>query len=431
MPAFPSSLTLPALVDLPTGLLPAHEDCSTRERVSLVAELATVVDGRDARGLRHALLPILVVAVWAVMGGARSYAGIADAADDAEADLAVAIGIVHPRWGRPHPGTIRRALLRLEVATLEAALRRWATRRALAEAAARAARPPSQVGPTRALRATYALDGKIVRGSVVAGPDTTEHRVGLVAVLDVASGVVLTQNSIDGGDEVAAAHTTLEDLHEAADLGGCLVTADARHTVRATAAQLLGYHAHYLFRVRGNTPTLHTLLKRQPWGSLPGHQERGRGHGRRESRSVKVANLTGTQLAEVHAVFPGATQLIKIVRRRKELDGTRTRARKKIKNSVEVVYYVTSLSYREADPALIASWARQHWAIENNVHHVRDVTLGEDASRVRTAGGPQVMAALRNLIISLARLADTGNIARTTRRWCRRGREALHVLLTA
>jgi hypothetical protein len=52
-----------------------------------------------------------------------------------------------------------------------------------------------------------------------------------------------------------------------------------------------------------------------------------------------------------------------------------------------------------------------HWAIENRVHHVRDVTQREDASRIKTGSGPQLMALLRNTATNLARLAGHANIA--------------------
>lgn len=55
---------------------------------------------------------------------------------------------------------------------------------------------------------------------------------------------------------------------------------------------------------------------------------------------------------------------------------------------------------------------RGHWAIENCEHYVRDVTLDEDRSRIRKKGGPQVMATLRNLVLSLLRLLGIDNIAR-------------------
>ena len=57
-----------------------------------------------------------------------------------------------------------------------------------------------------------------------------------------------------------------------------------------------------------------------------------------------------------------------------------------------------------------------HWGIENRVHWVRDVTMDEDRSQVRTGAAPQVMAALRNMTISLLRLAGEPNIAAALRR---------------
>jgi predicted transposase YbfD/YdcC len=94
---------------------------------------------------------------------------------------------------------------------------------------------------------------------------------------------------------------------------------------------------------------------------------------------------------------------IKVLRsRRRTATGTR---------SVEVVYAVTSLTYRQAHPALLAAWIQGHWAIENAVHHVRDMTPGEDSPSVRAGSGPQVMAALRNATLNLNRLAGRTNIA--------------------
>lgn len=63
---------------------------------------------------------------------------------------------------------------------------------------------------------------------------------------------------------------------------------------------------------------------------------------------------------------------------------------------------------------LLACW-RGHWGIENRLHWVRDVTLGEDASRIRTEAAPQVMAALRNAAVSLLRLLGAVNIAEALR----------------
>jgi predicted transposase YbfD/YdcC len=67
--------------------------------------------------------------------------------------------------------------------------------------------------------------------------------------------------------------------------------------------------------------------------------------------------------------------------------------------TVEVVHGITSLSPERADARRLLELTRGHWAIENGLHYRRDVTMGEDASRIRKGGAPQVMAALRNGII--------------------------------
>ena len=133
------------------------------------------------------------------------------------------------------------------------------------------------------------------------------------------------------------------------------------------------------------------------------HGDATGGHGRRESRSIKVIDLEGTGIA---ALFPAARRAIKVVRRRTTADGHR---------SVETVYALTSLDHRVTDLAVLAAWLRGHWEIENRVHHVRDVTQREDASRIRTGNGPQVMAALRNTATNIARLAGHDNIAAAQR----------------
>jgi predicted transposase YbfD/YdcC len=74
------------------------------------------------------------------------------------------------------------------------------------------------------------------------------------------------------------------------------------------------------------------------------------------------------------------------------------------KRETEVVYLITSLTEQEAGPQRLLALNRGHWAIENRLHWVRDVTFAEDHSQIRTGAGPQMMAMLRNLAISLLRL---------------------------
>jgi Transposase DDE domain len=84
--------------------------------------------------------------------------------------------------------------------------------------------------------------------------------------------------------------------------------------------------------------------------------------------------------------------------------------------TVESAYRITSLKPEQADAARLLELDRGHWGIENGLHHVRDVTLGEDACRVRSGNAPQLLAAARNLALGLLRPMGFPSIAAATRR---------------
>jgi len=68
---------------------------------------------------------------------------------------------------------------------------------------------------------------------------------------------------------------------------------------------------------------------------------------------------------------------------------------------------------------------------DNKLHWVRDVTMGEDASRIATGGGPRIMAGIRNLVLSLLRLAGHTNIAKALRHNARKPKRAVKLVLTS
>jgi predicted transposase YbfD/YdcC len=61
-------------------------------------------------------------------------------------------------------------------------------------------------------------------------------------------------------------------------------------------------------------------------------------------------------------------------------------------------YFISSLA---AGAELIANSVRSHWAIENSLHWVLDVTLREDSSRVRKDHAPENMAMVRHIILNM------------------------------
>jgi hypothetical protein len=124
------------------------------------------------------------------------------------------------------------------------------------------------------------------------------------------------------------------------------------------------------------------------------------GHGRVEVRTLKVATVPRLS-------FPHAAQAIQLTRRVRHLASRRWRT--------VTVYAVTSLTTIKAAPWQLAGYLRGHWAIENQLHWVRDVTFAEDASQVRAGTAPRAMATLRNLAIGALRLAGSTNIAAALR----------------
>jgi predicted transposase YbfD/YdcC len=81
--------------------------------------------------------------------------------------------------------------------------------------------------------------------------------------------------------------------------------------------------------------------------------------------------------------------------------------------SHEVIYLATTLTPQQACPYCLLRLLRHHWCVENGLHYVRDVTFGEDRSLLRIGQAPQVVAALRNLVITLIHRSDPFTIAAT------------------
>jgi predicted transposase YbfD/YdcC len=386
VPACSSSLPVLSdaewIAELPGGEL------SLADSVRLLEALGAVPDPRKRRGRRHCLRWVLLLAVGAVMAGRTSLVAMASWAARADHKLA-------PAGPTPSPSTFARVLAAVDPAALQHAIDTWLARRLGAQP------PTAQPSCTRSgqdERRAVAVDGKVLRGA--RQPD---GQVKLVAAYDHDAGLVLGQVPVVGGDEIAALPEVLGCL---SDLARSVVTADALHCQDAHANWIVGAGAHFVLTVKGNRPRLRRALAAQPWGPVPGLRYTETGHGRTETRSIKVISTDGQP--GLQALFPHATQIAKVNRSRKRTGKQR---------SQETVYIVTSLNHQQATPAQLAAYVRGQWSIENGLHWVRDVTQREDASQVRTGHAPQNLAALRNLAINLFRLDGRNNIAAAHRHY--------------
>ena len=94
-----------------------------------------------------------------------------------------------------------------------------------------------------------------------------------------------------------------------------------------------------------------------------------------------------------------------------------------------MAYLLTDLTPIQASPRRLLDLERGHWSIENGLHDVRDVSKGSDRSRLRTGSAPQLMAALRNLAITLIHRNGSSQIAASRRHFAAHPREAITLLL--
>jgi hypothetical protein len=143
------------------------------------------------------------------------------------------------------------------------------------------------------------------------------------------------------------------------------------------------------------------------------HTSVEKGHGRVEKRTVRT-----TSILTLQQKWPGLAQGLEITRER-TVQG---------KTTVEVEYAMTSLKPEQADAQRLSGLVREHWGIENRLHYVRDVTLGEDSCRVRKGSAPQVLAAVRNAVVYLLAGLGTPSRAAAIRRLNAHPEEAIALL---
>lgn len=242
-----------------------------------------------------------------------------------------------------------------------------------------------------------AIDGKTMRGSF-------DRRRGISALHVVSAwvselGISLGQISVDDkSNEIVAIPELIKTLH----VRGATITIDAMGCQKAIAETVIEANADYILSIKDNHPKLHASAE-VAFNPAPGNEQisviddehetvgnaRGKNeHGRAERRRVRVTR--SIDWIEGIEAWKGAKCLVEVKRTRTIAENT----------SVEFAYYISSLDLGAKE---LGTRIRSHWAIENSLHWVLDVTYGEDKSRVRDRNGAANLNALRKLSASLLR----------------------------
>ena len=383
----------------------------------LLDMLASLPDPRKEKGKRHPLKAILALAIIAMMSGYRSYAAIAEYGRSYRT-LRKALGFRHKQT--PCAATLYNVFRRLDLNALEAILTQW-TLSALEDFAWR-----GEGGLTG-----IAIDGKTLRGSKKQAAKITH----LMSIVSHELGITVAQKAMSKKThEVAVSREMLG----AFDVSGKVVTADALLTQRSFCESVLASGGDYVLPVKANQKEMFQAIERlfrppsdaktlqaayqrlaaehTDWGeTLDTAETLDKAHGR-----IEIRTLTASTALNTYLHWPGVAQVFEYTYQRKNVSTKET--------STQTHYGITSLGSSKASASELMALRRGHWAIENKSHYIRDVVLGEDASQVRSAMIPAIMAALRNTALSILRLAGYKAITSAMRYFAAHPKKALTLL---
>ena len=349
-----------------------------------------VQDNRNEKGKRYTVGILLVVFVLAKLCGENTPYGMAEWAKMRAAELQHLFG--YHRLIQPSNKTLQRLTdTTLEDSALQTTIRRYLHQK---------------YGGQQSILVT--IDGKTLRGTIPKGKTKGVH---LLAAYLPEEGVVLLQIEVQQKEnEIVAAPALLREL----DLKGRVVSGDAMFTQREISVAVLAQGGNYLWFVKDNQKTLHEDIQRffqevehtSGWHIPPLPQAVAEKTSKQSGR-IETRRLTAIPDENNYLNWPGVNTVFKLERHvLRSVNGEQWS---------QVVFGLTSLPFTPKLALQLLTWTRQHWAIENKLHYRRDVTLREDATRMKQTHQAQVVATLNNFVVALATYLGFSNLASARR----------------
>lgn len=256
----------------------------------------------------------------------------------------------------------------------------------------------------------FSMDGKTVRGTIPHGERRGTH---ILAIYVPQQGLVLAQVKVDlKENEISAAPQLLKQV----SLEGTIVIADAMHTQKALAKQVVEGGGHYVLTTKDNQSHARWAIEKlfvqavcnmQKGASLSKDIQMAvkteKGHGRIEKRTI----MTSTMLNDYLKEWPHLAQVFRVEHI--------TWYDQMSRYTREVRYGITSLPPENASPEKILWLIKSYWGIESGLHYRRDVTLQEDRTRLTVGDSGQNMTILNNLVIGLCLSSGMKNLASARR----------------
>ena len=236
-----------------------------------------------------------------------------------------------------------------------------------------------------------AVDGKTLRGS--AKPSRGVKPLHMVEVWATKNRLVLGNCTVD---EKSNEITAIPEVLRLISLEGTIVTIDAMGCQVAIAQQIVDQKGNFIIALKGNQELLHNDVQRMLGDnghyiikdiSIDHHSTTDKSHGRVTIREYGFCS----QVDWLKKRHPRWNMIngVGFVTSTRTANG---------KQTVETRYYISSL---KENVQLFARAILAHWGIENSVHHVLDVTFGEDSSKIRNRNAAENMAIVRRMGVNL------------------------------
>jgi predicted transposase YbfD/YdcC len=341
--------------------------------------LFKIKDHRRKQGQRYQLGYILLFSIFALLSGATSYRKVAAFI---EAKYKVLDETFDLDWkGLPAYTTIRAIIQGTSPTEIEESFRQYS----------------DFLAGNDTEKRFVAFDGKVLRGSFDHFRD--QKAIQILSAFLTDSRIILAHEEIaEKTNEIPTAQELMVKL----GLSGCIFTFDAINCQEKTLEVAKETNNDVIVQVKGNQKTLFNDCKTTAETISPDdvYQEPAtKARNRIESRAVEVfTNMTLSDQEKWHLV----EAIVKVERKRRVFD---TKA-KCWKQSDETSFYIATTAL---SAELFCQAIRNHWGIENSNHHVRDVTMGEDKSRIRT--NPHIFAKLRSFALNILRANNVENVS--------------------
>ena len=346
------------------------------QELSIAHHFAELTDPRIDRSRLHELLDLITIAICAVVAGADSWDDIEDFGKAKHDWFKTFLDLPN---GIPSHDTFRRLFERLDPAEFQRGFLGWIE--ALHEAT------EHQV---------IAIDGKTLRRSF----DRAKGKSALhmVHAWATANHLLLGQVAVDQkSNEITAIPKLLKML----EIKGAIVTIDAMGCQKEIARTIRDRKADYILALKGNHDRLfeqvvafwkagYSRMMKGP--DIRHHRQWNESHGRFETRRCWATS--DLSWLEGRKEWPGLRSVVFIESERFIGESL----------SVETRYYLSSLPN---DAKLLNESIRSHWAVENSLHWVLDMTFDEDRSRIKKENAPENFGLLRRLALCLLKKEST------------------------